>query len=166
MAIRCYQHVRSKGKLSEECANSQQHKIRIWCTYSGRHIDNSWRSRSPLQLTLSGNLSSVGRIDSLESGFAFTLATMDHRLGDPSAVGSMLQRDSYFQLVIGIASDATIYCHATWRPTACTIPPRPKIVSLGILGAHRNLPQSGVPHGVVDWCQLLPGLPKGWEHTL
>ena len=43
---------------------------------------------------------------------------MDHRLGDPSAVGSMLQRDSYFQLVIGIASDATIYCPATWRPTA------------------------------------------------
>ena len=62
-----------------------------------------------LQLTLSGNLSSDCRIDSLESGFAFTLATMDHRLGDPSAVGSMLQRDSYFQLVIGIASDATVY---------------------------------------------------------
>ena len=91
---------------------------------------------------------------------------MDHRLRDPSAVGSMLQRDSYFQLVIGIASDATVYCPATRRPTARTIPPRPKIVSLSILGAHRNLPQSGVPHGVVDWCQLLPGLPQGWEHTL
>ena len=27
MAIRCYQHVRSKGKLSEECVNSQQLRL-------------------------------------------------------------------------------------------------------------------------------------------
>ena len=82
---------------------------------------------------------------------------MDPRFENTLAVESMLQRDNCLLLVIGIANATTVYYATTLRPTAHTIPPRPKTVRLGILGTHIDLLQSSLLHKVVDRCQLLPG---------